>query len=60
VFRRRTVGAVASLALLPAAVTIPALASLATVSAVCSLVVADEAIRFREPRIRVRHPEPAE
>jgi low temperature requirement protein LtrA len=57
VFRRRTVGAVALLALIPAAVTIPALASLATVSAVCSLVVTYEAIRYREPRFLVRHPE---
>jgi low temperature requirement protein LtrA len=60
VFRRRTVGAVALLALIPAAVAIPALAALALVSAVCSLVVAYEAIRYRAHRVRVRHPEPAE
>jgi low temperature requirement protein LtrA len=57
VFRRRTVGAVALLALIPAAVAIPALAALALVSAVCSLVVAYEVIRYRAARVRVRHPE---
>jgi hypothetical protein len=57
VFRRRTVGTVVLLALLPAALTIPALAALALVSAVCSLIVVYEAIRYREHRIRVRHPE---
>ncbi len=57
VFRRRTVGAIVLLALIPLAVAIPALAALALVSAVCSLVVAYEAIRYRESRVRVRHPE---
>jgi low temperature requirement protein LtrA len=57
VFRRRTVGAVVLLALIPAAVAIPALAALALVSAVCALVVAYEAIRYRGPRLQVRHPE---
>jgi low temperature requirement protein LtrA len=60
VFRRRTVGAVALLALIPAAVAISALAALALVSAVCSLVVAYEVIRYRAARVRVRHPELAE
>ena len=59
VFRRRTIGAVALLALVPAALAIPALAALALVSAVCSLVVAYEAIRYREHRVQVRHPEMA-
>jgi low temperature requirement protein LtrA len=59
VFRRRTVGAVVLLALIPAAVAIPALAALALVSAVCSLVVAYEAIHHREHRVQVRHPEVA-
>jgi membrane protein YdbS with pleckstrin-like domain len=45
------------LALVPAAVGIPALAALALVSAVCSLVVAYEVLRYREHRVRVRHPE---
>jgi low temperature requirement protein LtrA len=57
VFRRRTVGAVVLLALIPLAVAIPALAALALVSAVCALVVAYEALRYREDRVRVRHPE---
>jgi low temperature requirement protein LtrA len=56
VFRRRTIGAVVLLAVVPAAVSIPALAALALVSAVCSLVVAYEAIRHREHRVQVRHP----
>ena len=57
VFRRRTIGAIALLALVPAALAIPALAALALVSAVCALVVAYEALRYREHRVRVRHPE---
>jgi low temperature requirement protein LtrA len=60
VFRRRTVGALVLLALIPAAVAIPALAALALVSIVCSLVVAYEAIRHREHRVVLRHPELAE
>jgi low temperature requirement protein LtrA len=57
VFRRRTIGGVVLLALVPAAVAIPALAALAFVSAVCSLVVTYEVIRYRAARVRVRHPE---
>jgi low temperature requirement protein LtrA len=60
VFGRRTVGALVLLALIPAAVAIPALAALALVSTVCSLVVAYEAIRHREHRVVLRHPELAE
>ncbi len=60
VFRRRTVGALVLLALIPAADALPALAALALVSAVCSLVVAYEAIRHREHRVVVRHPELAD
>ena len=60
VFRRRTVGAAGLLALVPAAVAIPALAALALVSAVCSLVVTYEVIHYRAGRVRVRHPELAE
>jgi low temperature requirement protein LtrA len=55
VFRRRTIEAVALLALVPATLALPALAALGLVSAVCSLVVAYEAIRYREHRIQVRH-----
>ncbi len=57
VFRRRTVGAVVLLALIPAAVAIPSLAALGLVSTACSLVVAYEVLRYREHRLRVRHPE---
>ena len=57
IFRRRTIGAIVLLALIPAAVAIPALAALALVSAVCSLVVAYEVLRHREHRVQVRHPE---
>jgi low temperature requirement protein LtrA len=56
-FRRRTLGAIVLLALIPAAVTMPALAALGLVSAACSLVVAYEAIRYREQRLQLRHPE---
>ena len=59
VFRRRTLAAIALLAFIPAAVLIPALASLAVVSAVCTLVVAYEAIRHRTARARVRRREGA-
>jgi low temperature requirement protein LtrA len=57
IFRRRTIGGIALLALIPAALTIPALAALALVGAICSLVVAYEAIRYRGDRIVIRHPE---
>jgi low temperature requirement protein LtrA len=56
-FRRRTVGAVVLLALIPAATAIPALAALGLVSLVCSLIVAYEVIRYRAHRMQVRHPE---
>jgi low temperature requirement protein LtrA len=57
IFRRRTIGALVLLALIPAALVIPALAALALVGAVCSLVVAYEAIGRREYRVQVRHPD---
>jgi low temperature requirement protein LtrA len=56
-FRRRTIGAIVLLALVPVALAIPALAALALVSAVCSSIVAYEALRYREQRVGVRHPE---
>jgi low temperature requirement protein LtrA len=56
-FRRRTIGGVVLLALVPAALVIPALAALSLVSAVCALVVAYEAIRHRRDRVVIRHPE---
>jgi low temperature requirement protein LtrA len=57
VFRRRTVGAVVLVALVPVAVAVPALAALALVSAVCAGVVAYEALRYRDARVSIRHPE---
>ena len=57
IFRRRTLGAAVLLALIPAAATLPAVAALGIVSAVCSFVVAYEAIRYRESRLQIRHPE---
>ena len=58
-FRRRTIGAVVLLGLIPVAGRIPALAALALVSGVCASVVAYEVIRYREGRFQVRHPEAA-
>jgi low temperature requirement protein LtrA len=55
-FRRRTIGAIALLALVPVALVTPALVALALVSAVCASVVAYEAIHYREHRLQVRHP----
>lgn len=54
VFRLRTVGAAVLLVLIPAAVAIPAVATLALITAVCWLVVAHEAIRHSEARARLR------
>jgi low temperature requirement protein LtrA len=56
-FRRRTIGAVVLLALVPVAVAVPALAALALVALTCSLVVGYEVVRHREHRVQVRHPE---
>jgi low temperature requirement protein LtrA len=56
VFRRRTLGALVLLGVVPAALTLPALAALGLVSAVCSLVVAYEALRYRTSRLQIRHP----
>ncbi len=57
IFRRRTLGALVLIALIPIALLIPALAALALVGAVCSLVVAYEAIGRRESRAQLRHPD---
>jgi low temperature requirement protein LtrA len=56
-FRRRTLAAAILLALIPATIALPALAALALVSTVCALVVAYEAMRYRGPRLELRHPE---
>jgi low temperature requirement protein LtrA len=57
VFRRRTLGGVVLLLLIPAAAAIPALAGLALTGAVCSSVVAYEVLRHRTHRLSIRHPE---
>jgi low temperature requirement protein LtrA len=54
--RRRLIAAAVLLGLLPAALELPALASLGLATAVCALLIAYEAIRFREARARVRLP----
>ena len=56
-FRRRFIGGVGLLALIPAVTELPALASLGLVAAVCVFVVTYEAIKHREHRAQVRHPE---
>lgn len=43
------------LALLPIAVEVPALATLAAAASLCTGLIAYEAIRFAEARDRVRH-----
>ena len=53
--RHRLVVSVLLLALLPLAVELPALASLAVVAGLCVGLIAYEAIRFAEARERVRH-----
>jgi low temperature requirement protein LtrA len=58
--RQRLVVACLLVTTIPAAIEIPALATLALVAALCSGLIAYEAIRFAEARERVRHaPEPA-
>ena len=51
----RLVASVLLLALVPAALELPALATLAAVTAVCGALIVYEAIRFAEARDRVRH-----
>ena len=53
--RQRIVAAALLLALLPLAVELPALATLALVAALCVGLIAYEAIRFADARDRVRH-----
>jgi low temperature requirement protein LtrA len=53
--KQRLVSALLLLALLPAAVELPALATLGIVSALLAILIAYEAIRFAEARDRVRH-----
>ena len=53
--RHRSVVSVLLLALIPAAVELPALVTLALVAGLCVGLIAYEAIRFAEARDRVRH-----
>ena len=52
--RQRLVTAAIMLALIPLATRISSLAALAVLAALCSTLIAYEAIRFREARARVR------
>ena len=54
--RQRLVASILLLALIPLAVELPALATLAAVAAIVTALIAYEAIRFAEARARVRHP----
>ena len=53
--RHRSIVSVLLLALIPVAVELPALATLAVVAGLCVGLIAYEAIRFAEARDRVRH-----
>jgi hypothetical protein len=53
--RQRLVAAAASLALLPLALEVPSLLTLAGAFALLALLVAYEAVRFAEARHRIRH-----
>ncbi|MEK6251894.1 MAG: low temperature requirement protein A [Actinomycetota bacterium] len=52
--RQRAVAAALCLAVIPVALNAGALLSLAAVTAVCTALIAYEAIRFREARARIR------
>ncbi len=53
--RPRLVGAVAALAVLPAALELPALATIAVLTALLVVLVTFEALRYGEARDRIRH-----
>ena len=53
--RRRLLTVAVLVALLPAALSLPALAALAAVTAACWALVAWEALRYPETRARIRH-----
>jgi low temperature requirement protein LtrA len=57
---RRVVAAAVLLALVPVAVEIPALATLALVAAISAGLIAYESLRYADARERVRHPEAAQ
>jgi hypothetical protein len=54
----RLVTGMAMLALIPAALELPALASLALVTGVCCALIAWDVIHYREHRIEVRQARP--
>lgn len=54
--RGRPVTAIVLLALLPAALEVPALAALSFVAGVCCSLIVYDVIHYREERARVRHP----
>jgi len=54
--RQRLVASILLLALIPLAVELPALMTLAAVAAIVTALIGYEAIRFAEARARVRHP----
>jgi low temperature requirement protein LtrA len=56
IFRRRTIASGLLIVLIPAALVIPALASLALVAGTAIGVAAYEAISWREHRLLIRHP----
>jgi low temperature requirement protein LtrA len=56
---RRLLTVFALLAVLPIAHTVPALAALGAVTAVCWALVAWEALRYSDTRAQIRHPTPA-
>lgn len=52
---RRLLAVIALLVVIPVALSVPALAALGTVTAVCWALVAWEALRHSETRARIRH-----
>jgi hypothetical protein len=54
--RQRLVASILLVALIPLALEVPALATLALVAATVTVLIAYEAIRFAAARERVRHP----
>jgi low temperature requirement protein LtrA len=54
----RVTAAIVTLALIPAAVEVPALASLALVTAVCCALIVYDVVHYREDRVRVREARP--
>jgi low temperature requirement protein LtrA len=57
---QRLLGAILLLALIPAAIELPALATLGIVAAVLAVLIVYESVHFAELRDRLRHPVPRE